>query len=202
MADTTLTDSGSGSSSGFELLFRLENPIDQQTIVYDGAANLWVNRDPVKPITLGAVQQAHSRTFTLAGIPATAKKITLMLHNVTSYGNSPYLIQLGTEHSNGYNYNNNYNSSSFAGARTFGNVVSPYGFIIYKQNYYSRMSGLITIATMGGNIWAASGAVTLGDIVSTTAGSVALNGVLNSIQITTVGGYDTFNSGSANIIWE
>jgi hypothetical protein len=62
----------------------------------------------------------------------------------------------------------------------------------------------ITLVDAATNTWAFSGVLAKSDTarVMTTAGVKALSATLDRVRITTVGGTDTFDAGSINILYE
>jgi hypothetical protein len=62
----------------------------------------------------------------------------------------------------------------------------------------------MVIETLGSNVWQASVGGGLGNTATTFTGGggVTLSGTLDRVRITTVGGTDTFDAGSINILYE
>jgi hypothetical protein len=64
--------------------------------------------------------------------------------------------------------------------------------------------GLVQVVTLGSNNFAMSSQLSRSDAFNAyqSAGSIALGGVLDRVRITTVGGTNTFDAGTINIIYE
>jgi hypothetical protein len=156
-------------------------------------------------INSGTAQNSTSGTSVLfTGIPATAKRITVMFNGVTTSGSAYPLIQLGISGSiisAGYagNGTNTQNGSSVS------IVSSTAGLIIYKNSSSENLTGSFKFENITGNTWVCSGAwvSTVGITVNgVSVTSVALSGTLTQLAITTSNGTDTFTAGSINILWE
>jgi hypothetical protein len=160
----------------------------------------------------GNVMQSANTQATTSGtvidftsIPSTVKRITLALNGVSTSGTAFPILQLGsgTFTTSGY-----ITRGMFAGQAAVGNITPPTnGFMLNTSsvgagNHY----GLVTLVTMGSNIWIAQ-TVTGYDLTGGSygfigGGSVTLSGILDRIRLTTSNNADTFDAGSANIIYE
>lgn len=158
--------------------------------------------------TVSASQTVASTTITIVGvdflnIPSWVKRITVMFNGVSTNGTNLYLLQIGTS---GVATTSGYTSQSTIIASASGTTTtSSAGFLIYSNVATYALSGSITITNVSGNVWVASGIVgnaTTTAISIMTSGTVTLAGVLNILQLTTVGGTDTFDAGSINILYE
>jgi hypothetical protein len=154
------------------------------------------------PIVSGTAQASTSGTsIDFTGIPSWVKRITVMVREISTNGISPYQIQLGTSGvpvTSGY-----FSSCGWAGGTT--NTPSTTGLIIQANpTATSTSSGSIIITKLNLNIWCSQGIITQTstNTVPTSAGSVDVGGVLDMIRITTVGGANTFDAGSINILYE
>jgi hypothetical protein len=139
-------------------------------------------------------------------IPAGVRRITVMLSGVSTSGTSAPIIQLGDS---GGVENTSYISTAI-GIQTSTAVAanSTAGFLVVTPTMYaasSTISGSVSITTLSTNLWVVAGA-TSREAGSTTgfstAGSKSLSDTLDRIRITTVGGTDTFDAGSINILYE
>lgn len=155
--------------------------------------------------TTVATTSGTSVDFT--GIPATAKRITILMQGVSTNGTSLVQFQLGT--SSGVETSNYMGASSAtAGAGTSsGSVNNAGGFAMSFAGAASGANarhGVIHVVNMSGNVWCCIGVFGLSDnvVTSVIGGSKALSGVLDRVRITTVNGTDTFDAGSVNITWE
>ena len=165
-----------------------------------------MNGGAVYPITSGtAVASTSGTSIDFTGIPSTAKRITVMFAGVSTNGTSDYLVQLGDAggiEATGYIGA----SSRVVTAVVSANYTTGFGINNGTQGATYICSGVITISLLSSstNLWAAAG--TFGDSSSAnttlTGGSKALSDVLTQVRITTVGGVNTFDAGSINILWE
>lgn len=160
-----------------------------------------------QPFTQGtavATTSGTSKDFT--GIPSWVKRITLQLNGVSLSGTANLRIQLGTGGSpetSGYNGNTAYISafgpSANVAATTSGFDGTATGAAAYLYN------GELTFTNVSGNVWVMSGILSNN---TTTAfalffsGQKSLAGTLNMLRLTTTNGTDTFDAGSANILYE
>ena len=79
------------------------------------------------------------------------------------------------------------------------------GFLVVQDSSNSHVRhGNINITNIAGNSWTQTGLLAQSDTTSThhSAGSIALAAVLTAVRITTVGGANTFDAGSINILYE
>jgi len=155
----------------------------------------------VYPLVRGTAVTASGTSVTFTGIPATAKRITVMLSGVSTSGVSNLQIQIGS----GSVITAGYVGSVSGGASGVSTQNSSAGFLITIATVAATgYSGNITISNISGNTWVESGLL---GAASTGAfhisgGTLALGGVLDRVRITTVNGTDTFDAGSINILWE
>ena len=152
--------------------------------------------------TAAATTSGTSKDFT--SIPSWVKRITVVLNGVSTNGTSSVLVQVGT---GGAPTTSGYLGASVilgnAGAAT--NLSS--GFRIFFNTSDAATSvrhGHIILANVSGNVWAASGVIGLSDSswASIIGGTISLAGALDTVRLTTVGGTDTFDAGSINILYE
>lgn len=158
------------------------------------------------PLVSGISVSASGTSVDFTGIPATAKRITIMLSGVSTTGTNQTMLQLGT--SGGIDTTN---YAGMIGHTVTGNVATAAplsgGFQVVTINPVAanNLIGTVDIANISGNIWQARGSIayipTTPRMVS-MAGNCSLTGVLDRIRITTVGGIDTFDAGTINIMWE
>ena len=179
-------------------------PGDDENVLTSDGAGAWVSQ---AKLTQGTVVDAtHGGANDLAvlsftGIPAKAKRITVMFSGVSPGGASPICIQLGV-------------SSTAETADYYGAVQNAGGATAHTNGFRIRAStggtgevyhGAVTLTKFStGNIWVCEGSVSLSSTNNSwwTSGVKTLAGVLDSIFITTVGGSETFDAGNVNIAWE
>lgn len=156
------------------------------------------------PLISGTAQASTSgtsRDFT--DIPSWVKRITVMFSGVSTNGTSNLLIQLGTSSgvtATGYlSYSCRFGSSSVAGGANFTT-----GFGIAGNLASNVFSGATIISSLSGNTWVANGfyGESVGAIGVPVGGGISLAATLDRVRITTVGGTDTFDAGTINIMYE
>lgn len=158
---------------------------------------------------LATAQATTSGTFKdFLSIPSWAKKITITLDDFSTSGTSNYLIQLGTSSgidATGYDADavSCVAASSVASSAQSGTGLQfTIGSIVAANTIGS---GRIDITNITGNLWQMSSSYsTRVSFFSTCIANTAktLSGVLDRIRITTVGGTDTLDSGSAGVLIE
>jgi len=146
-----------------------------------------------------AVASTSGTSIDFTGLPSWVKRITVMFAGVSTNGTSTIQIQLGTS--------SGIDSSSYAGCMsTTGGVTvfSSTAFLIASTTAASVTHGIITLSTIGSNIWAISSSIggTASYDVRVSGGSKTLGGTLDRLRITTVTGTDTFDAGTINILYE
>ena len=162
-----------------------------------------------KTIQGGAITSATAQASTsgtsidFTSIPSWVKRITVMFSGVSTNGTSNPLIQLGTSSgvtTTGYaTYGVRMGTTSVAGG---GN--STVGFAVSGIAATYILTGAITFSGLSGNIWTASGSLanSSGGDGYILTGGISLAATLDRVRITTVGGTDTFDAGSINIMYE
>ena len=174
----------------------------------DGAGNMsWVGGRLVME-TAKATTSGTSIDFT--GIPSWVKRITLSMAGVSTNGISLVVLRLGD--SGGYE-TTGYSGATSVIVTTPANSASgtahSTGFNLIGGTASANsvdLHGILTLALIDSstNTWACSGNLSRTDLVISqfVAGSKALSGTLDRLQITTAGGADTFDFGMANLLYE
>ena len=155
-------------------------------------------------LTLGTSQASTSGTsIDFTGIPSWAKRVTVMFNGVSLSGSSSILVQIGA---NGAAEIASYTSGS---SRTGGSGATAYtsatsGFLVSAGASTETPSGLMSLQTIGSNLWVSAHALNVPSASCTIsgAGSKTLSGTLDRVRITTVNGTDLFDAGSINIMYE
>lgn len=150
-----------------------------------------------------AVASTSGTSIDFTGIPTGVRRITVMFSGVSTSGTSPVEIRLGTSggvESTGYLSGAN----GITGTNTCFQQVSTTGVVIIGALAASTRQGQIQISNISGNIWSAFGCIYRSDdgAVGSLSATKTLSGTLDRIRITTVGGTDTFDAGSINILYE
>lgn len=200
MATTINASTSSGLVESADTSGQLElqsNGTTQLTVSPTGAYG------QLKSATAQASTSGTSIDFT--GIPSWAKRITVMLAGVSSSGTSNFMIQLGTGSTP------TYTASGYVGqvsrqASTDTFVSFSTGFVLQDNTAATDVrSGVINILNITENTWVESGITGISTALSgnnNSSGYVPLAAALTAVRITTVGGTDTFDAGSINIMYE
>ena len=158
-----------------------------------------------RPVLGTAVASTSGKSIDFTGIPAWARRVTVMLNGVSTNGTSPIVLRLGTSggiEATGYaagafyspSLNNFRNSSTDIPLSVVSNTAAAAIF-----------DGAVSVMNQTGNTWIASGGIhesVSSSIGVSVAGRKALSAALDRVRITTVGGTDTFDAGTINIAWE
>lgn len=157
------------------------------------------------PLVSSAVQNSTSGTsIDFTGIPSWVKRITVMFQGVSTSGTSVIIVQLGAGSATTSGYLGGAMSVQST-SPTSANYTTGFG-LSPQQSAAAIHHGVMTISLVNSstNAWAASSTSSRSDLAQSgsSAGSIALAGVLDRIRITTVNGTDTFDAGSINILYE
>lgn len=162
--------------------------------------------------TVSTSQTVASTSMTVigvdfTGIPSWAKRITVMLNNVSGSGTSAQIVQIGS----GSIQTTGYGSGSEQGNGGLQPRVSTtYFFATGASTAAGASTGHIVLTNLSGNIWVQSGLVIDSQNGTSSAalsynfstGVVTLSGILDRLRFTTANGTDTFDGGSINIFYE
>jgi hypothetical protein len=167
----------------------------------DGVAgNPTVAVDPnaLGGITLGtAVASTSGTAIDFTGIPATAKRVTVLFNGVSTNGTSAIQVQLGTSSS--------FETTGYSSVAQASNTVasSTSGLVLGGVSATDIRSGQMIISAMGSNTWVSTGTnrTLLGGSWA-MSGDKTISGTLTRVRITTMNGTDTFDAGTINISWE
>lgn len=136
-------------------------------------------------------------------IPSTAKRITVMFNGVGVSGGN-ISIQIGTTLG--------IEATAYSAVCTYSEGVamavtnSTTSFVLATQGSDDLKSGLFQIATLGSNIWVASGVLKArtgapSRFISSSGDKTLTTGVLDRVRIAT-DGTNTYSAGSINILYE
>jgi len=150
-----------------------------------------------------AVASTSGTSVDITGIPSWVKRVTIMFNDVSTSGTSNPVIRLGTaggidSSANYYAMCGNINTSGAASATNYTT-----GFGILSSSAANSIVGSFVVTNISGNIWIMSG--TFAQNTSNAnwiIGRIGLSGVLTQLRVTTLGGTDTFDAGSINILYE
>ena len=150
-----------------------------------------------------AVASTSGTSIDFTGLPAGLKRITVMFNGVSTNGTSNLQVQIGS----GSVTTSGYASSitRFSSTALLQNTItSGFGLINAINTSADLQIGHLILTNVSGNIWISSSSVYSAGYVANQiqAGSITLSGTLDRVRITTVGGTDTFDAGSVNILYE
>ena len=165
-----------------------------------GTGTVAVNGVSSNIVSGTAVASTSGTSIDFTGIPSWVKRITVMFNGVSTSGSSLIQAQLGD--SGGVETTSYSASSSYSG----GDATSTTGFLATSLGSSAyAISGALIFTNVSGNIWVLNGVnawITGTTGVSMCAGTKTLSDTLDRVRITTVGGTDTFDAGSINILYE
>ena len=153
----------------------------------------------------GTAQATTSGTsIDFTGIPSWVKRVTVMFNGVSTSGTSPVIVQLGTgsgPETTGYAATATRVGGGASVSTAFTTGFATDDFVLAAN----ARNGIATISLLqlSSNAWVFSS--TIADptpLNGVGAGYKALAGALTQVRITTVGGTDTFDAGSVNIMYE
>jgi hypothetical protein len=205
---TAIANGGTGQTTASAAINALLPSQSGQSGKYLGTNGTVASWENILSIVAGtAVPSTSGTSIDFTGLPSGVKRVTVMFDKVSTNGTSPPRIQIGDS---GGIETTGYNCGNFGVATAV--VVNNYtsGFVIGLNTITwsaSRViSGSITLTLLDAtsNTWSASGSFALSDtaLMLFTAGSKSLSATLDRVRIGTIGGANTFDAGSINILYE
>jgi hypothetical protein len=161
-------------------------------------------RAQMQRITLStAVASTSGTSIDFTSLPAWVKRITVMFQGVSTNGTSNLLIQIGSVSLVTTTY---VGSTALVGAATANSVMSTGFMLTPSQGAATTTNGnvILCLQNSSTNLWTENGVLSSSDAANTaiSGGHRALSGALDQVRITTVGGTNTFDAGSINILYE
>jgi len=158
-----------------------------------------------QPLTLATAQNTTSGTsIDFTGIPSWAQRITVMLNGVSTSGTSALRIQLRVGNAA---VTTNYATASFvitnAVASVPSNITNGWGFAV--ANALSVQQGQIILNRISDSAWIGTGQFydnLSTERIAVVAGRAFSVGTVDGVRLTTTTGTDTFDAGTANIMYE
>ena len=189
-------------------------PATSGNVVVDSATQTLTNKTLTSPTISGtptgvgvltsgtAVASTSGTSIDFTSIPSWAKRITILLHRVSTTGTVPLMYQLGTSSgivTTGYVSSGAYAGDSMAGTTSTSGLLNGAGGATADTAV-----GLTTICNFGGNTWVSSSVCGDGNsnFAKMGGGSITLGSTLDRVRITTTTGTPTFDAGSINILYE
>jgi hypothetical protein len=169
------------------------------------------NQKIITPLRLKEAQIQAAASVTCAGqtvidfggIPAWAKRITVMFGGVNTNGTSSLRIRIGD--AGGLETTGYLGYSASLGGTALANAANPTaGFDLSAAATAAVRHGKFELVKLNGDTWVCNGFFGRSDGTSAEifAGSKTLSDVLTQVSITTVGGTNTFVAGTINILFE
>jgi hypothetical protein len=157
--------------------------------------------------TLGTVNSGGTNPFpssggptsvTFGSLPSWIKRITVVFAGLSTSGTSPVRLQIGggSVETTGY--------TSTGSVMGIGNAASTGGFDRYQTAAADITSGWYVLTLMGSNLWVCTAQYALSTASNPgwITGNKTTANALDRVVLTTVGGADTFDAGSVNILYE
>lgn len=139
-------------------------------------------------------------------IPAWVKKITVSFAGLSTNGTSPPIVQIGDSggiEATGYS---GAGGNVSTGAQDADNYTTGFGLVSNPTAAAHVLHGAAVLTLLDSSTntwaWAYTGAASSTAFVVFSGGSKALSATLDRLRLTTVGGTDTFDAGSFNIMYE
>jgi hypothetical protein len=206
---TALTMSGNGGTivgAAVQLI-----PNQPLSWVYRSTGTTWYpfsgGAGRATALVSGTSQASTSGTsIDFTGLPSWVNRITIMFSGVSTSGTSAYRFQLRV---GGAAVTSNYTTASFAVttavSQTTGAGVATDGWGFQVASASSTQHGQIILSKLSSNTWAGTGQSydsLATERIAVIAGRAFSVGTVDGVRITTVGGTDTFDAGSINILYE
>jgi hypothetical protein len=178
-------------------------PTTSGNVVVDSATQTLTNKTiQGGTITSGtAVASTSGTSIDFTSIPSWVKRITVMFDGVSTNGSSVVQVQIGD--SGGIEttgYSGTIATPGFTSnlSTSFPTTDNGSGTAAYVRH------GVIVMAYMGSNLWAASINIGISNAAAAWygGGTKTLSATLDRLRITTANGTDTFDAGTINILYE
>ncbi len=177
------------------------------SVTIDGSASVTINSGAILGITSGtAVASTSGTSIDFTSIPSWVKRITVMFQGVSTSGTSLLQIQVGSGSVSTSSY---VSGASYGGSAGQTTLTTTTGFALNSTGGASAGAffyGSVILTLVGSNTWVGQGNIygSVSALAAYSCGGVspALGGALDRVRITTVGGTDTFDAGTINILYE
>lgn len=145
-----------------------------------------------------SVATTSGTSQTLTGIPAWAKRVTILFNQVSLNGTGNILVRVGAGAVSSSGYTASGTRLTPTAAAT---TSSTSGFVLNTNDSTRQVSGAMVLHKVSGNVWLASGTFgTDGTEVHVAGGRISLGGDLDRVSV--VAGSGALDNGSFNVFWE
>lgn len=153
-----------------------------------------------RPQTATAIASTSGTAIDFTGIPSWARRVTVMMDEVSTNGTSPIVLQVG----NGSIVVSGYSSRFDNFNSTVATQTATTSFGLFDDVVASATQTAVAVLSLiSGNTWLLHGTGgSSAPSVGVFSGRIALAGALDRVRITTSGGANTFDAGSINVMWE
>jgi len=153
-------------------------------------------------INLGtAVNTTSGTAIDFTGLPAGIKRLTLSFSQLSTSGTSSVVLRIGSGSFLATGY--------LGGGGGFDDTTGQYaftstdGFALGSPGAANVRDGTVHIVRTSSTLWSASGVIySNNQQMISVAGSISFSGDITGVRLTTSGGANTFDNGTANILWE
>ena len=148
------------------------------------------------------VATTSGNSVAVTGLPVGIRNIAVFLQDVSSTGSNEFALQVST----GTTFaTSGYKAASWNGANVDARATGL--MLTYGVAAGETRDGAIrlALADVTNNTWVSTGLLNQGSsssLMNGSSGTKSLSGALTQIRITTVGGSDTFDAGSINLMYQ
>lgn len=148
-----------------------------------------------------AVATTSGTSIDFTSLPSWVKRITVMFNGVSTSGTSNLLVQLGSGSITSSGYVSTA-CSTYAPGTTISTSTAGLLFTVEIVAAGVLFGNAIICLQNSSNGFTSSSVLSGNSRMQFASGGVTLAGTLDRIRLTTVGGTDTFDAGSVNILYE
>jgi hypothetical protein len=184
----------SGATNGF-IGYVPAPQVGQQNHVLTGAGTWSPMITAMTPVKL------TGNSVMFSNIPASARRVTVMLADVGIGGNTQVRLRLGAGGIavDGYSSNAIFVGASTAGEFRDDGFHTSAGILRVGE----RRNGTYTLSHLGNNTWVCTGQFSpFSAYIAFCSGSITLSGVLDRVQLSVTNAADTFVAGTVNVMYE